>query len=230
MEPGEGGTTSSERGQPQGCRSSVQVAAVEDLDHDFLAHRNAPERGGSGLRSSTKRFGGGVPRDLDGRLPPALVTKRIWRERFTTSTPSSVPTERMAIPQVLLHVSRASRNAVPRRLEIPGGTEIFAGRRGERNSGQVHARVQDLIRSTTTKHAPGRVPADTNGSAGGRGRRRDRCDGDMAWRFRQSIGRSARASAAYAPWRHASGKGRRKRWLLTGGGRTKIAGRHMRRR
>src|ERR1044072_3048314 len=75
---------------PQGCEvTAFKVPSSKELDHDFLwrAAVALPERGRIGIfnRSHYEEYLGvrGQPEILaKQKLPPRLVTKDIWRERF----------------------------------------------------------------------------------------------------------------------------------------------------
>jgi PPK2 family polyphosphate:nucleotide phosphotransferase len=75
---------------PQGCRVySFKSPSAEDLDHDFLWRciRYVPERGHIGIFNRSyyeETLVVRVHREFleKQRLPPELVTKNIWKERF----------------------------------------------------------------------------------------------------------------------------------------------------
>ena len=75
---------------PQGCQvSSFKAPSAEELDHDFLWRTTLrlPERGHIGIFNRSYYEEVLVVRvhpEILGaqRLPPAVISKRIWRERF----------------------------------------------------------------------------------------------------------------------------------------------------
>src|SRR5207247_4103534 len=75
---------------PQGCQVySFKTPSAEELDHDYLwrARRCLPERGKIGLFNRSYYEGVLVVRVhpqllKNQRIPPPLVTKKIWHERF----------------------------------------------------------------------------------------------------------------------------------------------------
>ena len=75
---------------PQGCQvSSFKAPSTEEIAHDFLWHttRHLPERGRIGVFNRSYYEEVLVVRvhpEILGaqRLPPAVVSKRIWEERF----------------------------------------------------------------------------------------------------------------------------------------------------
>src|SRR5712692_310378 len=75
---------------PQGCVvTAFKAPSAEELDHDFLwrAARALPERGGIGIFNRSyyeEVLVVRVHREIleAQKLPPRLVTNRIWQERF----------------------------------------------------------------------------------------------------------------------------------------------------
>jgi PPK2 family polyphosphate:nucleotide phosphotransferase len=159
---------------PQGCQVfSFKQPSAEDLDHDFLwrTTRCLPERGRIGIFNRSYYEEVLVvrvhPEILDKqRLPPALVTKHIWEERFTDINAFERYATRngVAIRKFFLHVSRGEqKRRFMRRLEEPRRNWKFSlGDAQERNHWTDYMRAyQDMIRRTSSPHAPWHVvPAD----------------------------------------------------------------------
>src|SRR5947208_6476869 len=75
---------------PQGCQvSSFKTPSAEELNHDFLwrTTRNLPERGTIGIFNRSyyeEVLVARVHPELlaKEKMPPSLVTKDVWKERF----------------------------------------------------------------------------------------------------------------------------------------------------
>jgi PPK2 family polyphosphate:nucleotide phosphotransferase len=159
---------------PQGCQVySFKAPSSEELDHDFLwrTTRCLPERGRIGIFNRSYYEEVLVvrvhPEILDGqKLPPALVTKRIWNERFTDITAFERYATRngIAIVKFFLHVSRAAqKRRFLERLDEPTKNWKFSlGDAKERDHWREYMRAyEDMIRETSAPHAPWYVvPAD----------------------------------------------------------------------
>jgi PPK2 family polyphosphate:nucleotide phosphotransferase len=159
---------------PQGCQVySFKAPSAEDLDHDFLwrSTRNLPERGRIGIFNRSYYEETLVvrvhPEVLAAqRLPPALVTKRIWQERFEDirSLERYLGRNGIAICKFFLHVSRKEqKKRFLERLEDPDKNWKFSAA-DVRERGYWDAYMsayEDAIRSTATSTAPWYVvPAD----------------------------------------------------------------------
>jgi PPK2 family polyphosphate:nucleotide phosphotransferase len=159
---------------PQGCQVySFKAPSAEELDHDYLwrVSRALPERGRIGIfnRSHyeevlTVRVHSSLL--AAEKLPPSLVTKRIWKERFEDINAFELHLARngVLILKFFLHVSReAQRQRFLKRLDRPDKHWKFAlGDVRERDHWDeyMHA-YEDMIRHTAQKHAPWYVvPAD----------------------------------------------------------------------
>jgi PPK2 family polyphosphate:nucleotide phosphotransferase len=159
---------------PQGCQVySFKAPSAEDLDHDFLwrTNRCLPERGRIGIFNRSYYEEVLVVRVhpeflARQRIPPALVTKDIWRQRFTAinATEEYLAQEGVVIRKFFLHVSKEEqKQRFLQRLTDPDRNWKFS-------NADLHERkywdeymeaYEDAIRHTATKHAPWYViPAD----------------------------------------------------------------------
>jgi PPK2 family polyphosphate:nucleotide phosphotransferase len=159
---------------PQG----VEVAAFkqpssEELDHDFLwrCYQRLPERGRIGIFNRSyyeEVLVVRVHREILAaqKLPPELVRKHVWDERFEDirGMERHLARNGTVIRKFFLHVSKKEqRKRFLERLDDPE-------KRWKFSVGDVHERehwkeymhaYEDAIRETATKHAPWFVvPAD----------------------------------------------------------------------
>jgi len=159
---------------PQG----VEVAAFkqpssEELDHDFLwrCYRRLPERGRIGIFNRSyyeEVLVVRVHRDIleAQKLPPELVTKHTWEERFDDirGMERHLARNGTVIRKFFLHVSKKEqRKRFVERLDDPEKRWKFSlgdVREREHWKEYMHA-YENAIRETATKHAPWFVvPAD----------------------------------------------------------------------
>ena len=159
---------------PQGCQVySFKAPTAEELDHDFLwrTTRCLPERGRIGIFNRSYYEEVLVvrvhPQILDyQKLPPSLVTKDIWQERFADIAAFERYATRngIVIRKFFLHVSREEqKRRFMRRLEQPSRNWKFSlGDAKERSHWSDYMRAyEDMIRHTSSRHAPWYVvPAD----------------------------------------------------------------------
>jgi PPK2 family polyphosphate:nucleotide phosphotransferase len=159
---------------PQGCQVySFKAPSSEELDHDFLwrTSRCLPERGRIGIFNRSYYEETLVVRvrpDLleNQKLPPGLISKSIWRERFADINAFERYATRngIAIRKFFLHVSREEqRRRLLSRLERPEKNWKFSSEDSQtRNHWKAYMKAyQDMIRQTSTPHAPWYVvPAD----------------------------------------------------------------------
>jgi len=159
---------------PQGCQVySFKAPSPEELDHDFLwrTTKCLPERGRIGIFNRSYYEEVLVVRVHQAilarqRLPPELVTKRIWDERLEdiAAFERYLARNGTVILKFFLHVSRKEqKERFMERLDQPEKNWKFA-------AGDVHERrywddymaaYEDAIRATAAKHAPWYVvPAD----------------------------------------------------------------------
>jgi PPK2 family polyphosphate:nucleotide phosphotransferase len=159
---------------PQGCQVySFKAPSAEDLDHDYLwrCMRCVPERGRIGIFNRSYYEEVLVVRVHPGllekqRLPPALVTKRLWDERFEDirAFERYLGRNGVMVRKFFLHVSAAEqKRRFLERLENPiKNWKFSAADARERTFWKDYARAyEDAIRNTATKDAPWYVvPAD----------------------------------------------------------------------
>ena len=159
---------------PQGCQVySFKAPSAEELAHDFLwrTTRCLPERGRIGIFNRSYYEEALVvrvhPALLEAqRLPPRLVTTRIWNERFEDINAFERHLHRsgVAVCKFFLHVSKAEqKERFLERLEKPSKNWKFSARdvAERRHWANYMAAYDDMIRHTATPDAPWHVvPAD----------------------------------------------------------------------
>jgi PPK2 family polyphosphate:nucleotide phosphotransferase len=159
---------------PQGCQVySFKVPSAEELDHDYLwrTMRRLPERGHIGIFNRSYYEEVLVVRVhpealVNEKIPPSLVTKDIWQERFhdICSFESYLSRNGVVVRKFFLHVSkREQKKRFLERLDEPEKNWKFsAADVGERRYWNDYMEAyQDMIAHTATKHAPWFVvPAD----------------------------------------------------------------------
>ncbi len=159
---------------PQGCQVfSFKAPSREELDHDYLwrCARALPERGRIGIFNRSYYEEVLVvrvhPAILAGQqLPPALVTDRIWEERFEDirSFERYLGRNGVLIRKFFLHLSaEEQRQRFLARLERPGKHWKFSARDvQEREHWDAYLTAyEEMIRQTATPAAPWYVvPAD----------------------------------------------------------------------
>jgi PPK2 family polyphosphate:nucleotide phosphotransferase len=159
---------------PEGCQVySYKVPSDTELQHDFLwrTTRNLPERGHIGIFNRSYYEEVLVvrvhPEALKNeKLPPALVTKDIWEERFEDihGFERHMARSGTVIRKFFLNLSRKEqKKRFLARLEEPEKNWKFS-------ASDIHEReywddyqkaYEEMIRYTSTKHAPWYVvPAD----------------------------------------------------------------------
>jgi len=159
---------------PQGCQVySFKSPSPEELDHDFLwrTSRCLPERGRIGIFNRSyyeEVLAVRVhPEFLEKqKLPPRLVTKQIWKERFEDISAFERYATRngIAIRKFFLNVSREEqKKRFLERLDNPDKNWKFSvadARERERWDDYMEA-YEEMIRHTASTHAPWYVvPAD----------------------------------------------------------------------
>ena len=159
---------------PQGVDVwSFKRPSAEELDHDFLwrCMRRLPERGHIGIFNRSYYEEVLVVRvhpDILGaqKLPPELMTKNIWDERFQDirAVERYLARNGTVIRKFFLHVSKKEqRKRFLERIDEPSKNWKFAlGDVHERQHWKDYMRAyEDAIRETATKEAPWFVvPAD----------------------------------------------------------------------
>src|SRR5881397_2131633 len=159
---------------PEGCQVySFKAPSAEDLDHDFLWRciKSLPERGRIGIFNRSYYEETLVvrvhPDFLEKqKLPPELVTKDIWKERFQDirSFERYLTRNGVAICKFFLHVSnKEQKKRFLERIEEPEKNWKFSANDAkEREHWDDYMEAyEDLIRNTATKAALWYVvPAD----------------------------------------------------------------------
>jgi PPK2 family polyphosphate:nucleotide phosphotransferase len=159
---------------PKGCQVfSFKAPSSEELDHDFLwrSTRCLPERGRIGIFNRSYYEETLVVRVhpeilAKQKLPPKLVTKRIWNERYEdiNAFERYLARQGFVILKFFLHVSRGEqRRRFLERLDRPDKNWKFGmGDLAERARWRAYmAAYEETIRRTATPHAPWIVvPAD----------------------------------------------------------------------
>ncbi len=159
---------------PQGCEvSSFKQPSGEELNHDFLwrTTKRLPERGRIGIFNRSYYEEVLVVRVhqeflAKEHLPPHLITKNIWRERFEDicNLESYLTRNGILVRKFFLNVSKEEqRRRFLKRLEEPEKNWKFseADVRERQYWDDYMAAYEDMIRNTATKEAPWYVvPAD----------------------------------------------------------------------
>jgi PPK2 family polyphosphate:nucleotide phosphotransferase len=159
---------------PQGCQVfAFKKPSDEELDHDFLwrCTRCFPERGRIGVFNRSyyeEVLVARVHPEVLARqkLPPALVTRHIWHERFEDirALERYATRQGIVIRKFFLHVSKAEqKRRLLGRIAVPGKNWKFrTGDVGLRKHWPAYQRAfEDAIRATATPDSPWYiVPAD----------------------------------------------------------------------
>ena len=159
---------------PQGCQVfSFKAPTSEDLDHDYLwrCMKCLPERGRIGIFNRSyyeETLVVRVHQDFleKQKLPPDLVTKDIWDERFQDirSFERYLTRNGVAIRKFFLHVSnKEQKKRFLERIEEPEKNWKFSANdaRERQYWNDYMNAYEDMIRNTATKRAPWYVvPAD----------------------------------------------------------------------
>jgi PPK2 family polyphosphate:nucleotide phosphotransferase len=159
---------------PQGCQvHSFKAPSAEELDHDFLwrTTRALPERGRIGIFNRSyyeEVLVVRVHRELlkNQKLPPHLVTEKIWEQRFEDirNFERRMSRSGTVILKFFLHVSKEEqRERFLDRIEDPAKRWKFSmGDVAERKLWDKYMDAyEDMIRHTSTPDAPWYVvPAD----------------------------------------------------------------------
>lgn len=159
---------------PQGCQVySFKQPSERELQHDFLwrTTRNLPERGHIGIFNRSYYEEVLVvrvhPELLENqKLPPELITKKIWDERFEDIRQFERHMTRSGtvIRKFFLHLSKEEqKRRFLARLEEPEKNWKFSATdiRERKYWNDYHDAYEDMIRNTATEDAPWYVvPAD----------------------------------------------------------------------
>ena len=159
---------------PQGCQVfSFKAPSAEDLDHDFLWRciKCLPERGRIGIFNRScyeETLVVRVHREIleTQKLPPELISKDIWEERFQDirSFERYLTRNGVVIRKFFLHVSnKEQKMRFLERIEEPEKNWKFSADDAKEREhwDDYMAAYEDMIRHTATKEAPWYVvPAD----------------------------------------------------------------------
>jgi PPK2 family polyphosphate:nucleotide phosphotransferase len=159
---------------PQGCQvHSFKSPSAEDLDHDFMWRclKRLPNRGNIGIFNRSYYEETLVvrvhPEFLEkAKLPPSLIGKDIWENRFRDIRAFERYLANNGFPTVKFFLNVSKKEQKKRfvsRLEEPSKNWKFsASDMAERAYWDDYQKAyEDAIRSTATKHAPWYiVPAD----------------------------------------------------------------------
>ena len=159
---------------PQGCQvTAFKQPSAEELDHDFMwrTTRHLPERGRIGIFNRSYYEEVLVVRVHSGvlgsqRLPPKLVTKKIWKERFEdiNAFERYLARNGTLVLKFFLNVSRdEQKKRFLARLDDPEKHWKFhPGDVTERQRWDDYMTAyEEMIRATASPHAPWHViPAD----------------------------------------------------------------------
>lgn len=152
---------------PQGCQvASFKAPSSEDLDHDYLwrCMKHLPERGRIGIFNRSYYEEVLVVRVHPGllekqKLPPALVGKHIWSERYEDirNFERYLSRNGVLIRKFFLHVSRGEqKRRFMERLDEPEKNWKFseADVRERAHWKDYMEAYEEMIRETATEHAP----------------------------------------------------------------------------
>ncbi len=159
---------------PQGCQVfSFKAPSAEELDHDFLWRcvRCLPNRGNIGIFNRSYYEETLVVRVhpeflFRQQLPPKLVTKDIWRERFEDIRwfERYLGRNGVVVRKFFLHVSRKEqKRRFLERIDTPEKNWKFSGSdTKEREHWDEYTKAyEEMIQNTATEEAPWYVvPAD----------------------------------------------------------------------
>jgi PPK2 family polyphosphate:nucleotide phosphotransferase len=159
---------------PQGCQvSSFKSPSAEDLDHDFLwrCMRQVPNRGHIGIFNRSYYEETLVVRVhpeflAKQKIPPELITKNIWEERFQDIRSFERYLDRNGIKVIkfFLHLSKKEQKKrfLQRAENADKNWKFSASDMAERAHWDDYQKAyEDMIRNTATKESPWYVvPAD----------------------------------------------------------------------
>ena len=159
---------------PQGCQvHSFKAPSAEELDHDYLwrSMKCLPNRGDIGIFNRSYYEETLVVRVhpeflAREKVPPSLVTKRIWDERFQDirSFERYLHRNGIVVVKFFLHVSKAEqKKRFLERADSPEKNWKFsASDMAERAHWDEYQKAyEDMIRNTATRDSPWYVvPAD----------------------------------------------------------------------
>jgi PPK2 family polyphosphate:nucleotide phosphotransferase len=159
---------------PQGCQvHSFKAPSAEELDHDYLWRclKALPERGRIGIFNRSyyeEVLVVRVHKELleRQRLPPSLITKSIWDERYEDirNVERYLVRNGVLIRKFFLHVSKKEqKKRFLERLDNPDKNWKFSMTDAQERAhwDDYQEAYEDMIRATASKQAPWYVvPAD----------------------------------------------------------------------
>jgi PPK2 family polyphosphate:nucleotide phosphotransferase len=159
---------------PQGCQvHSFKAPSAEDLDHDYLwrCMKVLPNRGHIGIFNRSYYEEVLVVRVHENflrkqKLPPELVTKNIWNQRFEDirNFEQYLTHNGVIVRKFFLHVSRKEqKKRFLERIENPEKNWKFSAADAQERGfwAQYMEAYEDMIRHTATQQSPWYVvPAD----------------------------------------------------------------------
>src|SRR6516165_3522795 len=159
---------------PQGCEVfSFKAPSALELDHDFMwrTMKCFPERGRIGIFNRSYYEDVLVVRVhpellAKQKIPPALVTKGIWKERFKdiNAVERYLGRNGVVVRKFFLYVSKKEqkRRFLSRLEESDKNWKFSANEAKERACWDAYMKAyEDMIRNTATPHAPWYIiPAD----------------------------------------------------------------------
>jgi len=159
---------------PQGCQVfSFKSPSTEDLDHDYLwrCMKCLPNRGHIGIFNRSYYEETLVVRVhpeflAKQKIPPSLITKGIWEERFQDirSFERYLHRNGIVVVKFFLHVSKEEqkRRFLERAEHAEKNWKFSGSDMAERNHwDEYQDAYEDMIRNTATKNSPWYVvPAD----------------------------------------------------------------------
>jgi len=159
---------------PQGCQVfSFKAPSAEDLDHDYLwrCMKCLPNRGHIGIFNRSYYEETLVVRVhpdflAKQKIPPSLIGKKIWKERFQDirSFERYLARNGIVVIKFFLHVSKKEqkRRFLERADRPEKNWKFSASDMAERNHwDEYQDAYEDMIRNTATKECPWYVvPAD----------------------------------------------------------------------
>jgi len=159
---------------PQGCQvHSFKAPSAEELDHDFLwrCMKCLPNRGHIGIFNRSYYEETLVVRVhpeflANEKIPPSLITKRVWDERFQDirSFERYLARNGIVVVKFFLHLSKKEqKRRFLARADTPEKNWKFsASDMAERGYWDAYQNAyEDMIRNTATKGSPWYVvPAD----------------------------------------------------------------------
>jgi PPK2 family polyphosphate:nucleotide phosphotransferase len=159
---------------PQGCDvNSFKAPSAEELDHDYMwrCMKALPERGRIGIFNRSYYEEVLVVRVhqellLKQKLPPELITKKIWKDRYQDirAIERYLARNGVLILKFFLHLSKdEQKKRFMARLDDPDKNWKFsvADASERQHWDEYQSAYDEMIRNTASKHAPWYVvPAD----------------------------------------------------------------------